>query len=238
MKSKGNLIRQELLDKYYTQVYADYLFGQSFQARGIDYFEKFLEKHWKIPNSEIGKVLEIGFGSGEHLPFVKYVPQKQYVGLDLRESDYSKAVSQMSTEFASRFSFKQGDAQNIDFPNAYFDRTFSTCLLHHVNEPLDVLLEARRVTRPGGEISFTLPTDPGLANQVAKKLISAPRMKKISNVDPWLIYSLEHRNHVNGLLHLIRYVFKDDDLTLHYGPLRIPSWNFNLVITAHVLKRH
>lgn len=74
--------RREILDAYYSEVYQKYLFERDLQGMGIRYFERAVEKFWKIkaPN----RVLEIGGGSGEHLPYVSYEPKISYTLLDLR----------------------------------------------------------------------------------------------------------------------------------------------------------
>jgi ubiquinone/menaquinone biosynthesis C-methylase UbiE len=135
-----------------------------------------------------------------------------------------------------KLKFVTGDAQEIPFKDSTFDRVFSTCLLHHVDDVLQVLLETRRVTTTGGEIAFLLPTDPGILNQFIKKHVSYPKLKKLTNIRPGLFYALEHKNHVVGILELIRFVFQNDDLKFHYRPFGVRSWNLNLYIVAKIVK--
>ena len=142
----------------------------------------------------------------------------------------------MPTEFRDRLNFIIGNAEKLPFADNYFDRTFSTCLLHHVEEPLDVLMEARRVTKPGGEILFIMPTDPGLLNQFVKRWISYRALSKLTNYEPKLFYALEHKNHVRGLMNLIEFIFEADELKFRYSPIMLPSWNLNLMVSAHIRK--
>jgi ubiquinone/menaquinone biosynthesis C-methylase UbiE len=148
-------IRSEILAKYYAEIYQSYLFQQDTQGIGIRYFEKSLEKFWnkKIPE----KVLEIGGGSGEHLPYLRYIPRKSYTSLDIRDKFSDSHTLKLSEDLIRKIDFVKGDAQNLPFPDASFDRVFSTCLLHHVDDVLAVLLEARRVTAQGGGDSFYHP---------------------------------------------------------------------------------
>jgi hypothetical protein len=92
----------------------------------------------------------------------------------------------------------------------------------------------KRITKIGGEISIVMPTDPGVLNQILKKLYSYRKIKKLSNVNPKLIYALEHRNHVGGILELIKFVFKNDDLKFRFRPFYVKSWNLNLWINIHI----
>lgn len=147
-ESTAQPIRNKILDEYYSEIYQSYLFGKDTQGLGIRYFERSLEKFWskKIPE----KVLEIGGGSGEHLPYVGYVPKTSYTSVDIRNQFVDTHTDKLSFDLINKLDFVVGDAQKLPFPKSTFDRVFSTCLLHHVDDVLAVLLEARRVTVGGG----------------------------------------------------------------------------------------
>jgi ubiquinone/menaquinone biosynthesis C-methylase UbiE len=229
-------IRNEILDEYYKTVYQDFLFGGGAQGFGISYFEKQIEKFWKkqLPK----RVLEIGGGSGEHLPFVNYIPIEKYVSLDLRPMLTGAHVGEISEELKSKLEFIQGNAEFLPFEDSSFDRVFTTCLLHHVDDVLAVLLEIRRVTETGGEIAFVFPTDPGILNQIVKRVISFRRIRKLTNVQPQLFYALEHRNHVLGIMEQIKFAYRSDQLDFKYRPFPFfRSWNLNLLVVAKVIKR-
>ena len=179
----------------------------------------------------------MGGGSGEHLPFIGYIPTDSYVSFDIRPIITKDHLRNLSDEFKSRLSFVEGDAHSLPFKDETFDRVFTTCLLHHVDDLLSCLLEARRVTRPGGELAFIFPTDPGILNQTVKKLITFPRIRKYTKIRPQLIYALEHKNHVVGIMEQIRLVFNADELQFHYRPFRaFRSWNLNLLVVAKIIK--
>jgi len=160
----------------------------------------------------------------------------KYVSFDLREPFSNTHIENLNQEFLLKLKFMTGNAQKMPFKDCSFDRVYSTCLLHHVDDVLAVLLEARRVTTSGGEIAFIIPTDPGLLNQLIKKLISYPKMRKLSKIKPELFYALDHRNHVGSILELIEFVFQKDNLKMHYRPFRIRSWNLNLLVVAKIIK--
>lgn len=228
-----NLRREEFLNHYYEEVYDKYLFDCSLQARGIDYFEKLLEKRW-ASNSDLMNVLEVGAGKGEHLKYVKDFPTQSYVALDLRKVQMDLNHLGLPLDFQKVIRFMQGDVHALKFNDNYFDRVSSTCLFHHLEDPLTALYELRRVTKAGGEIRIAMPTDPGIANQIVKRFISYPRLRKITSHDPKLIYALEHRNHVGGLIQLIKNVFADDYLKFEYYPFKARSWNLNLAVVAGI----
>jgi len=232
--SNAKIIRSQILDEYYSNVYQNYLFSKDAQGLGTVFFENSIEKFWN--NDSPSKVLEIGGGSGEHLKYLKYVPKESYVSFDLRPQFTDAHVGILSSEFLSKLRFVTGNAESLPFEEFEFDRVFMTCVLHHVDDVLSVLLESRRVSCKGAELVFAFPTDPGLLNQLVKKIISYPKLRKLSKVRPELFYALDHRNHVGSILEQIRYVFKDDKLTFHYSPFKLRSWNLNLFIVAKVTK--
>ncbi len=227
-------IRSKILAEYYSEIYQTYLFQKDTQGLGISYFEMSLEKFWN--NSIPEKVLEIGGGSGEHLPYIKYVPRKSYTSVDIRDKFSDDHIRKLNTDLTKKLNFVKGDAQNLPFSDASFDRVFSTCLLHHVDDVLAVLLEARRVTAQKGEIAFIIPTDPGILNQFVKRIVSYPKLRKLTQTRPELFYALDHKNHIGGILELIKFVYSEDQLELHYRPFRIRSWNCNLLVVAKIVK--
>ena len=195
---------------------------------------------WKTfwTNSQPKRVLEIGGGSGEHLPFISYVPIESYTSIDLRPLMTEEHLKNAPHSLRAKLNFVQGNAESLPFKSHHFDRVFTTCLLHHVDDVLAVLLEARRVTEKGGEIAFVFPTDPGVFNQSIKKFVTFRRIRNLTTVTPQLIYAFEHPNHVLGIIEQIKYVFALDDLDFHYRPFRFfRSWNLNLLVVAKIVKR-
>ena len=224
----------EILKDWYKNYYHKVLRGSGAQAHGADWIDTKLEQYWNDKSHKPKKLLEVGFASGEHLSKVAQFPTNEYVGLDIAPPSMDEYIRIIPKEISSIFRFVLADVQKIPFPDNYFDRVVSTCLLHHVLDPLRALREIRRVVSPGGEISIALPTDPGLMNQWIKKVVTYPKMKKLGVRSPSLIYALEHKNQIAGILSILEHVFEKDNLDLRYLPFRIKSWNLNPLIIAHV----
>lgn len=228
-------IKDEILNDYYSEIYHSYLFGKGAQGKGIEYFEKSIEKYWN--NSTPDCVLELGGGSGEHFQYISYVPNTRYDLLDLKPPYTDVFLNKISNELRAKVKLVIGNAQELSYGDELFDRVFSTCLLHHVDDVLAVLMETRRVSRSNAEILFAMPTDPGLLNRFVKKVYSFPRIRKHSRYEPELIYALEHRNHINGILELIRFVFEKDEIKIKYRPFPfLKSWNLNLFALVIIKK--
>jgi phosphatidylethanolamine/phosphatidyl-N-methylethanolamine N-methyltransferase len=233
---EADRLRKRILKEFYEKSYEQYLFGKSLQAQGINYFEKSLERGSNLKLNLI-RQLELGSGNGEHLPYVKEIPEKEYICLDLRTPRNSKYLKLSHPNLQKIVKFKKGNAEKLPFKSNYFEKVTATCLLHHVSDPLAVCIEARRVTQFEGEIVFILPTDPGILNQLVKRFISYRRMSKFSSHKPSLILALDHKNHISGLLEIVKFVFKNDDVRITFLPFRFNSWNFNLIARVSIVKK-
>ncbi len=74
-------------------------------------------------------------------------------GIDQSPDFIAAAQRLAATEgIGGRVDFAIGDAHELDLPSASFDATVAHTLISHVREPLAVLAEAGRVTRPGGSV--------------------------------------------------------------------------------------
>lgn len=203
------------------------------QGWGNSLIDQQIEKN--IKRKEGFKILELGASSGEHLSYVKDEPiWDSYICLDINPGAtnpklYQNIVSKKSKSY-SRVKFVKANAESLPFNDSTFDLVVATCLLAHVDQPELVLQEARRVTKNKGQIIIGLPCDPGIVNRMTKFMVTYPKMKRIGITDPKLSYARDHKNPINNLIVIIKYVFRQDKINLKYQPLRIKSWNLNLFV--------
>lgn len=106
----------------------------------------------RVGRAASGRVLEIGIGSALNLPF--FGPQvTEVVGVDP-----SPALVAMARQRRSglRFPFKvvEGTGERLPLEDGGFDTVLTTWSLCSVADPVQVLQEARRVLRPGGQLLF------------------------------------------------------------------------------------
>lgn len=230
MKSKLN--RDEIVSEYYEKYFND-LCNTGIQGLGTKLFHQQLESYWKAKPK---KILEVGAGTGEHLKYVSNPEDtvQEYVCLDVRKSANSNHVKIPNSSSVAKW--VEGSVNAIPFLEGYFDRVTSTCLFHHLVDPLEALREIRRVTERNGEIAIALPTDPGILNGVVKKFITYPKARRLGIENPSFLYALEHRNQISGLISIAKEVFKEDRIKFHYWPLSIPSVNLNLTVFIHITK--
>lgn len=120
--------------------------------------DKLTPYHYKVYDYESCKgkaVLEIGCGMGAHAwHFASFA-----------EKFYAVDLSSMSIELTNRrlelYGFKnaqvrQGDAENLDFPDNFFDRVYSNGVIHHTPDTPKVVREIYRVLKPGGQTTVMI----------------------------------------------------------------------------------
>jgi len=96
-------------------------------------------------------VLDVGSGTGALTAAVATVaPSSRIVGIDPSATYVTLAQSQHGN---ARISFEVGDAQQMRFEPAMFDRTLSLLVMNFIPDPRKALEEMKRVTKPNGTIA-------------------------------------------------------------------------------------
>ena len=93
------------------------------------------------------KVLEVGCGTGNYIVALEGVSDCSCWGIDSSEQMLAKAREQ-----TSRISFQFGRAEELTFPEDFFDLVFSVDVIHHVREPISFFREAQRVIKSNGKV--------------------------------------------------------------------------------------
>lgn len=126
----------------YSPVY-DFIFKKIFEPGRISAIRL-------IGSALRGRVLEVGIGTGLNLPF--YPWDISLVGIDLSEGMLRKAQEKVEDLRMPNVILKTMDASALDFGDGEFDATLATYVISAVPDPVAVLREMRRVTKPGGTI--------------------------------------------------------------------------------------
>jgi len=190
-------------------------------------FQKLMEKPFTKDDS-FPLTVEVGSGAGGHLHHVRHA-FNQYLMIDIR--DYRPDKTHRSRE-----PFVLADAERLPLLDGSIDRLVSTCLLHHVPNPLTALTQWRTAVRPGGSLTIFLPCDPGLLWRLGRRV--GPRRKAMRHgVNYDFLMALSHRNHVGSLMAILEMVFKDDKMLRTGLPVpALRSWNLNLAFVYQIRK--
>jgi ubiquinone/menaquinone biosynthesis C-methylase UbiE len=126
------------------------------------------------------RVLDIGCGTGTFATLIKELhPDVDIVGLDPDPRALARA-NRKAKRAAVAIKLDQGFSHELPYPDASFDRVFSTFMFHHLPEDKkDSLCEVRRVLRPGGsfhllDLAGAETNDPG---PLARWLHSSHQLK-------------------------------------------------------------
>jgi SAM-dependent methyltransferase len=110
-----------------------------------------------------GRALDIGTGNGPlAVSLAKKYPQAQVIGIDFwgKNWEYSQETCERNAvieNVADRVRFQQASAARLPFDDGVFDVAVSHFVFHEisdVSDKRDVIQEALRVVRQGGEFSF------------------------------------------------------------------------------------
>jgi ubiquinone/menaquinone biosynthesis C-methylase UbiE len=101
-----------------------------------------------------GRVVEIGCGTGSIAEaLLAAEPALAYAGVDLADGMVERARRRLA-DFGARAVVERGSATRLPFGERSLDGAFGVDVLHHVDDPVAVLAELRRVLRPGSPLVF------------------------------------------------------------------------------------
>lgn len=98
------------------------------------------------------RVLDIGCGTGTLAATIKRLhPAVEVIGLDPDSKALARAKKKAARAGVS-VHFDQGFSDHLPYPDASFDRVFSSLMFHHIagDDRPNTLRELRRVLKPGG----------------------------------------------------------------------------------------
>lgn len=115
----------------------------------------------RFVNPENKKILEIGSGYGVNVIFWSKKYSLDVIGLEPESEGFSDTleVSQKLCDLNGLPNNKivVGNAENIPFPDNFFDIVYSANVIEHTNDPKQSLKESIRILKPGGILHFEMP---------------------------------------------------------------------------------
>jgi phosphatidylethanolamine/phosphatidyl-N-methylethanolamine N-methyltransferase len=127
---------------YYSRVY-DFIFKRWFFPR---------QRH-AIQSLKIGpgqRILDVGVGTGFSLPL--YPRHARVIGVDLSSKMLWEAQKKVLHERLRHVALMEMDASHLAFPDSTFDVVIVAFVISVVSDPLQVLAEIKRVSKPEGQI--------------------------------------------------------------------------------------
>ena len=164
--------------------------SQGSMASSMEWGHPPFHKWWlkRLSLAENSKVLDIGCGTGWASRMVaKMVPHGEVVGLDLAEGMVKKArqlISKDKPPDYENLSFEVADAEDIPYPNDYFDCVICVESFSWYPDPSKAVREMGRVLKPEGRLYVADIPDGQLLRPILKVL-----KLFVPGLDKWNIYS-------------------------------------------------
>ncbi len=99
-------------------------------------------------------VLDVGCGTGSLSATLAGVTKtSEIVGIDPSKGFIEYARTQIADP---RVTFEVGDAQNLPYPNASFDRCLALLAVDYIPDALKAAIEMRRITKIAGVVATTM----------------------------------------------------------------------------------
>ncbi len=123
-------------------------------------FLRLMATRWRL--HEVHDVLDVGCGVGHWGMLLASVmaADVRFTGID-REPRWVERASERARArgLDARFTYRQGEAQRLPFPDDTFDLTTCQTVLIHLPDPAAAIAEMARVTKPGGLVAVAEPNN-------------------------------------------------------------------------------
>jgi SAM-dependent methyltransferase len=123
-------------------------------------FLRLMAKRWRLDT--VRDVLDVGCGVGHWgMLLASVMPNDVHViGVDREPRWIEQASSRaIARGLDKRFSYRQGEAERLPFPDNSFDLTTCQTVLIHLSDPAAAIGEMQRVTKPGGLVAVAEPNN-------------------------------------------------------------------------------
>lgn len=138
-------------------------------------FVNFIEKKVFTLNGK--KVLDIGCGKGGVVVACALCGASEVVGSEPEEGEVEISKLRVKSYGLNNVTIIKGSAEEIPFPNEYFDLVSATSVLEHVKNPVKAIKEMARVTKRNGFCCTTTP-NPVFPREAHYKIFWPPFLPK------------------------------------------------------------
>ena len=113
--------------------------------------ERMLALRREVVRPATGRVLELGVGTGQNLPY--YPPGTRVIAIEPDPAMLDRARPRACAAEAKVY-LVAGAGETLPFPDDVFDEVVATLVFCTVRSPTLSLAEVRRVLKPGGRLRF------------------------------------------------------------------------------------
>ncbi len=140
------------------------------------------------------KVIEIGPGKGNYTKAVasKILPDGEVYAIDIQKSVINRLKQRLDKEEIKNIIPMINDIYNLTFENESIDRIFAIACLPEIPNPVQALMELKRVLKPEGIVSFSeLFIDPDYPlRRTEKKWAKEAGLDFSEGFGNWFVYQL------------------------------------------------
>lgn len=216
--------------RHFSEMYDHANYSSPLQAMVMRAGHRLIEKDYGVID-HFAKVLEIGAGTGEHLPFINH-SFNEYTLSDLDQKTLEVAQKKLSAHSKKNLTYDVQSGNQLSYPDNSFDRVIASHVLEHIYHPHLALKEWIRVLKPGGTLSILIPTDPGMAWRFSRHL--GPRRNAVAQGIAYdYIMAREHVNSCNNLIAILRHYFQH--ASERWWPTPLPSIDINLFFSFNAV---
>ena len=150
--------------------------------------------------------MEIGPGPHSHYKYIKH-PFKKFYILETNKEIFKKYKKH------KKIIAKFQKSNKLPFKINYFDRIIMSHVLEHISEPEIFLFNLLTKLKKGGNLSISLPTDPGFLWRLGRfyqKLFNVKNKLNLNNREYDYMIATEHVNSIFNLVSILRYHFKNN----------------------------
>jgi excisionase family DNA binding protein len=142
-------------DENQVKDYFDQIAPQYNEQRRIVYGDALREIIFgQIKIEKEDKVADIGAGTG-YLTLELARKAAQVIAVDNSSQMFSIAREEAVKANLTNIRFVEGNAEELPIDDGAVDLVYANMLLHHVNDPLQVVKEMFRILKPGGKVMVT-----------------------------------------------------------------------------------
>jgi len=197
----------------------------------IGYFMRLCHKNMESSKIKKPKVLEIGPGSHPHINYLNHEFDHYYI---------AEVLGDLSSNYDDdkRIIFKNYDGKKLPFEDNFFDRIIISHCLEHILEPEKFILEMYSKLKKGGNLTISLPTDPGILWRFGKYVSANYLIKKNYDYSKLDYYYFTAKDHVNSIFSLIPIIKKNfENINFEkYEPFKVPFIDCNLFYIIDITK--